>query len=156
MRWRVWGGLNHIEGTWQRWSHEPPCFISTTSYKLWSNKGDEGQWYIFNTQSVKQHFKGVPNYVEISRLQILHLPLPFAHLIWFCVLCRVSSPRWGVGWLDLPLFARSWDRRGGGGKKALWLALPGLVTRQDGEGGGGDGVVAIASQEFSSFCIYPC
>ena len=44
----------------------------------------------------------------------------------------------------------------GGGKKALWLALPGLVTRQDGEGGGGDGVVAIASQEFSSFCIYPC
>ena len=45
---------------------------------------------------------------------------------------------------------------GGGVKKALWLALPGLVTRQDGEGGGGDGVVAIASQEFSSFCIYPC
>ena len=108
------------------------------------------------TQSVKQHFNGVTNYVEICRLQILHLPLPFAHLIWFCVLCRVSSPRWGVGWLDLPLFARSWDRRGGGGKKALWLALPGLVTRQDGEGGGGDGVVAIASQEFSSFCIYPC
>ena len=66
-----------------------------------------------------------------------------------------------MGWLDLPLFARSWGKRegvgaGGGGKKALWLALPGLVTRQDGEGGGGDGVVAIASQEFSSFCIYPC
>ena len=48
-RWRVWGGLNHIEGAWQRWSHEPPCFISTTSYKLWSNKGDEGSWYILHS-----------------------------------------------------------------------------------------------------------
>ena len=73
------------------------------------------------------------------------------------MLVWVSSPRLGVGWLDFPLFARSLDRRGGvWGKKTLWLALPGLVTRQDGEGGGGDGVVAIASQEFSCFCIYPC